>query len=125
MPLGAEKAGLLATSGAAAGERGVMIGGYAATNVIQYITINTTGDASDFGDMSNAVYRGGAMSNGSTDRGLQYSGTWTTVADNTIEYITISTAGNGTDFGDSYVSFQSNGLSNNTNDRAVTMGGWT
>ena len=35
--------------------RGVHCGGYPAINVIQFITVATTGDATDFGDLTGTV----------------------------------------------------------------------
>ena len=68
-------------------------------NRIQYITIASTGNATDFGDLQ-LVNSSGASSNSSTRiiaaGGFNYSGT--TTAD--IEYITTATTGNASDFGD-------------------------
>ena len=87
------------------GNRGVFGGGYASStpNVIDYITIPTLGNATDFGDLSLPNSGLGGCSNGS--RGL-FGGGYPTQANgsrantNTIEYITIATTGNVTDFGD-------------------------
>jgi len=45
--------------------RGVFGGGYigSLTNMIEYITISTTGNASDFGDLTELVYGLNACSN--------------------------------------------------------------
>ena len=46
------------------GDRGVFMGGYSGnTNKIDYITITSTGNASDFGDLSQARKRLGSCSN--------------------------------------------------------------
>jgi len=132
MPLGAEKAGLLGSAGAGGGARGILGGGSSdplgATNSITYITIPTTSDTTDFGDLLGTMYQGGCASNGSSDRGLFMAGQWPTLNNNTIEYITISTPGNATDFGDalikSSVMYNQSGVSNNTNDRMVNAGGY-
>ena len=89
------------------GTRGIFSGGYwrdsannqAIKDDIDYVTIATTGNATDFGNMTGGRFNVGAASNGV--RGLfagGHFGGWTQV--NTIEYITIATTGNGTDFGD-------------------------
>ena len=68
-----------------------------ATNVIDFITIATTGNATDFGDLTQARRGGGA---GCTlTRGILGGGR--TPSDvNTIDSIIIQTTGNATDFGD-------------------------
>ena len=78
--------------------RGVIGGGYndsnAPTLTIDFVTIASTGDAVDFGDMIS----GSNQSNGgceSSTRGL-WSGGYT----NIIGFITIATLGNAADFGD-------------------------
>ena len=81
--------------------RGIFFGGVAAggadVNVIEYITITSTGNATDFGDMD--VARGnfrGAF--GSSTRGVVGGGSGSPA--NKIQYVTIATTGNTTDFGD-------------------------
>jgi len=85
--------------------RGVFLGGapppYTPVNVIDYVTISSLGDATDFGDLLTATKQPTATSNTTGERGVFGSGT--TAADdfiNVIEYITISIPGNSTDFGD-------------------------
>ena len=80
------------------GARGVFGGGGGGgNNVIDYITIATTGNAIDFGDLTVGRQQLAACSNGA--RGVFGGGTG--VSDyNTIDYITIATAGNAVDFGD-------------------------
>ena len=81
------------------GGRGVSAGGYASgigdLNSIEYITIATTGNGTDFGDLSQTkrVYAG--MSNGS--RGVFAAGNDTSSPQ--TEYITFSTTGNASVFG--------------------------
>ena len=77
--------------------RGVFMGGYypANLNTIEYVTIATTGDALDFGDLTTTAAYAAAVSNGI--RGV------TTVAggaNNTMNHVTIQTTGNAQDFGD-------------------------
>ena len=70
--------------------------GYPVTNIIDYITIDTTGNATDFGDLSSAGYtKGGTCS---TTRGV-FAGNKPGNT-NTIEYVTINSTSNTTDFGD-------------------------
>ena len=72
------------------------------TNVIQFITFATTGNATDFGDViySNGMRASGAFS--SPTRGVFAGGANSpgNSAVNNIDYITIATTGNSTDFGD-------------------------
>ena len=76
-------------------------GPYARSNHIDYITIAATGNAVDFGDLTqaNSNHHGAA----SQTRGLVVGGATGPAAanrHNTIEYFTISTLGNAADFGD-------------------------
>jgi hypothetical protein len=83
------------------GDRGIFGGGtngVAAQNVIDYVTISSAGDASDFGDLNVTRYYLSATSNGTNDRGIFGGGSPSNL--NVIEYVTISTPGNATDFGD-------------------------
>jgi hypothetical protein len=75
--------------------------GTSVRNVIQYITIASTGNATDFGDLIEAGYRMAACSN--TTRGVFGGGDVTSTTGpktNVIQYVTIDTTGNTTDFGD-------------------------
>ena len=88
-------------SASPAGARGVFAGGYAdeSLNVIDYITVATDGNASDFGDLTRttAFFPGGTSS---STRGI-FSGGMDggSGITNVIDYITISSTGNATDFG--------------------------
>ena len=77
--------------------RGVFGGGNGPQNTIDYITIATTGNATDFGDLTIARYSLGACS--SSTRGV-FGGGNTGSTSNVIDYVTIASAGNATDFGD-------------------------
>ena len=66
-------------------------------NQIQTITIASTGNATDFGDLTTANNGLAGVSNGS--RGVFGGGSAPTIV-NTIQFITIDTTGNATDFGD-------------------------
>jgi len=67
-------------------------------NTVEYITIDTPGNVTDFGNLTDGRYGLGAASNGT--RGVFAGGRNSTVNTNTIDYITINTTGNATDFGD-------------------------
>ena len=85
--------------GCSNGSRGILFGGgYPAHDIIQYVTISTPGNATDFGDMIQNNYNGGALSNG--PRGVHGGGSGIDSTVDIIEYITIDTTGNSTDFGD-------------------------
>jgi hypothetical protein len=90
------------TSGSATpGVRGIFGGGatsgFTTSNIIDYINIGSTGNATDFGDLTQARYELAACS--SSTRGV-FGGGDTGLNQNTMDYITISSAGNATDFGD-------------------------
>ena len=76
------------------GSRGVYIGGWESNvvNTMDYFTIASTGNASDFGDLANSRQYLGATSNGS--RGIAAGGYSTS-----IYYITIATTSNSSSFG--------------------------
>jgi hypothetical protein len=89
--------------GLASSTRGVYGGGFQdgtpgnSTNTIQFLTISSTGNTQDFGDLSQANEDLGACS--SSTRGI-FGGGARSGTTNTIEYITISSTGNVVDFGD-------------------------
>ena len=81
--------------------RGIFAGGYtggAGNNTIDYITIATTSNATDFGDATTARWGAGSVSNQTRALfgGNQVSAPFT----NLIDFVTIATAANATDFGD-------------------------
>ena len=93
-------------------------------NEIDYFTINSTGNASDFGNMTEASRYAAATDNGTNDRGVCFGGADSGRAN--IDYITITSTGNAGDFGDlinSYAPIQAGACSNSTNDRGVCGGG--
>ena len=83
------------------GARGFLMGGYESypslVNKIDYVTIPTLGNTTDFGDMYNATGGGGITA--SKTRAVHLGGQ-TPGAVTNIEYITISSTGDGADFGD-------------------------
>jgi len=83
--------------------RGVFGGGFTYssvyTNIIDYITIATTGNAIDFGDLTGSKHQLTACS--SFIRGVFGGGENSAGTElNIIDYITIATTGNAIDFGD-------------------------
>ena len=82
------------SSSMASRTRCVFSSGYNSTDVMDFITIATTGDATDFGDNTSSADSTAAAS--TEIRGLIAGGSST----NTISYITIATTGNALDFGD-------------------------
>ena len=110
--------------------RGIIAGGaeslsspYTISDRMQYITISTTGNSIDFGNLSLARYyvRGTA----SSTRGIFAGGTYPSPAvTNTIDYVTIASNGGASDFGD--MSINRNGIAvfgNQT--RGILAGGYT
>ena len=86
---------------------------------ISYITIATTGDASDFGTATSAIFTPGGAA--SPTRGL-FAGGYTPVELKSIDYITIASTGNALDFGELPVTIRRvAGSSNST--RAIWAGG--
>lgn len=77
--------------------------GYSKTNTIDYITIATTGNATDFGNLTRSTEFAGTASDAT--RALWAGGN----SSNIIDYVTVDTTGNATDFGD---------LTNTTSDSA-------
>ena len=95
------KAGVGAPMGASSAIRGVFAGGqfdnpYALTDIIDYITIATEGNAIDFGDLTAARSHGSGLSN--SIRGCFAGGSPSKT--NVIEFVTIASTGNASDFGD-------------------------
>ena len=91
-------------SGCSDGTYGLTFGGYGNEgsgngdlNNIEYVTIATTGNGTDFGDMVANDGRGGASTANAT-RGIRFAGQGG--ANDSIQYVTIATPGNATDFGD-------------------------
>ena len=96
---------------AANSTRLVLVGGYggssggtAKQNVLDYVTIGSTGNATDFGDLTRKSQYTGGVSNAT--RGVFAGGIGSTSDDygstllNIIDYITIGSTGNANDFGD-------------------------
>ena len=82
--------------------RGIISGGRnqpsnTALNSIDFITIATTGNATDFGDLTVARFANQSCSN--STRGLIFAGNNPSDT-NVIDFITIASIGNAVDFGD-------------------------
>lgn len=88
----------------ASSTRGIIGGGFGQaptltpTNLIEFVTISSTGNTTTFGNLSAAKDNLGACS--SSTRGIFMGGSPTPAGINVIEYITIAAAGNAVDFGD-------------------------
>ena len=107
-----------------AGGRGVFSPGYRGSNynVLDYVTISTLGNATDFGDLSVNRRMGASVAN--KTRGV-FAGGYSSTYVNTIDYITISTPGNATDFGD-MPDTQTSGMTGaGNNTRGIFAGGET
>lgn len=93
------------------------------SNVIDYITISTTGNATDFGDLTVSRNSLPSGESSSTTRGIFGAGYITGSGNvNTIDYITFATTGNSLDFGDELNSIRGAAqLSSDT--RGITGGG--
>ena len=96
------KAGAGSPMGASSTTRGVFAGGqfdnpYPQTDIIDFITIATEGNAQDFGDLTSATSHGSGLSN--SIRGC-FAGGVSPNKTNVIEFVTIASTGNASDFGD-------------------------
>jgi hypothetical protein len=93
--------------GASNSTRGLFAGGYnwsiGALNTTDYITIASTGDATDFGDLTAGRHYVGGMA--SSARAVFAS---TSGSNTTMDYFTIASTGNALDFGD--ISLAGNGV---------------
>jgi len=117
--------------------RAIFAGGYVSgsapsgwSNIMDYVEIATTGNATDFGDLS--VRRYNVSGCASATRGVFMGGQGTPSAlFNTIDYVTISSGGGASDFGDLIDlggtindQMQSGAVTSN-NTRGLYMGGFT
>ncbi len=93
------------------------------SNVIDYFTLSSAANASDFGDLSGARQHHNAT--GNTTRGIFGGGSYTGVDNSTIDYVNIASTGGVTDFGDligSGANYMNNGTAASST-RALFMGG--
>tara|TARA_B100000401_G_C52565568_1_gene605434 strand:- start:24 stop:770 length:747 start_codon:yes stop_codon:yes gene_type:complete len=93
-------------------------GGYI-NNAIEFITVATTGNSTDFGDMTIRRYAQGGVND--TIRGILGGGASTTpfvpshnATTNVIDYVQIATTGDAVDFGDMVLAKSSQASVNNT-----------
>ena len=115
-------------TGNSSSTRGVISGGRdhpgaSEFNVIQHHTIQTTGNAADFGDLLNPrSYNGGNCQ--STTRGITAGGFSPSAPTrvNSIEYITMASLGNSADFGDLVTAVSNIGAASNPI-RGILAGG--
>lgn len=110
--------------------RGIFSGGSQAGttpqyNTIQYINIASTGNTTDFGDLTYTTNGPGSTSNGKNERGIVCGGNDTAAAPyNYINYFTITSPGNATTFGTLYKAVTAPAVdSNKENDRCIICGG--
>ena len=110
--------------------RGIFSGGNTPSspynqNVIQYITMASAGNATDFGDLTvNARDAAGGTASSNT-RGLILIGNSSPNNNlNTVDFVTIASTGNAADFGDIFTGRYSVSSCSNSN-RAVFLGGRT
>ena len=89
-------------------------------NSIEFITVASLGNATDFGDLTNQPNSGSGA--GNLTRGIQVAGNIEPGGTNVIQFVTIATTGNAQDFGDvGYQLCNSGAVSNQT--RLVYSGG--
>jgi len=116
------------TSALSNSTRGIVAGGFTPSptntyfNVLDYIQIQTLGNALDFGDLRNVTVRPGCVS--SSTRGIFVGGAPGGTQLNTIDYITIASTGNAVDFGGAHIfsgAYLAGGISNGV--RGIVGGG--
>ena len=78
---------------------------------MEFITIASTGDTTDFGDLTQNSGRGAGTSD--KIRGVFKIGYTPSTGQNTQEFVTIATTGNASDFGDSVSKTHSAGMTSN------------
>ena len=107
------------------GDRGLFggraVGSTTIYDVIDYFAFATTGNSTDFGDLTDAVAASAGMSNGS--RGV-WGGGRDPSPTNIIQYITIATTGNATDFGDLTAARQACNAGVAGSGRGIIQGGY-
>ena len=102
--------------------RGLWYGGGpsgSANTAIQFVTIASTGNASDFGEKIDTKSHGTTA--GNSIRNLLFEGQ---NGGNSIEFVTIATTGNSTDFGDMTIGDRYSATSNSSSTRGCIGGGW-
>ena len=112
-------------SGFSSSTRGIFAGAYTPNtaygrDVINFITISTLGDSTDFGTLSSITFAQMGASSNST-RGI-FAGAYANAQANVIQFITIATTGDTTDFGD-LTDTRRRAMSVSSPTRAVILGG--
>ena len=100
-----------------------MGGGYpypAASNIIEFITISTTGNTTDFGDLTEAKQL--VAAGASNTRGI-FGGGDNSGASKVINFITIATTGDAQDFGDLSVISEYAGMEMASNSSRMVFAG--
>jgi len=98
-------------------------GADSAVNVIDFINLNSTGNATDFGDLSVSRFELGGGSGGSSTRGLFFGGENTSGTKvDVVDYITFAAAGNAVDFGNLTGARNRSGVCSSST-RALSAGG--
>ena len=125
MSYAAEKQG----GGVNSATRGIFYGGNPNTgaawfNTIEFITMTTTGNSQDFGDLS--LTCGDSAGGGNATRGVIQLGYVASPASysNILEFVTIPTTGNSIDFGD-LTQGRSSAATMSSKTRMVIAGGWS
>ena len=104
--------------------RGLFMGGTPTPDRIDYITIDTTGDAIDFGNLSTGRFTGGAFA--SQTRAVYVAGELAPGAEtNLIDYVTIASLGDAKDFGDLATTRRYTLVAVSNKTRGITGGGGT
>ena len=97
--------------------RGLNFGGGPAptgrTNIIEFVTLATEGNAQDFGDLAAVVLS--VSSCASSTRAVEVGGSTPAGGTNTIQYVTIATTGNASEFGDMTVTVTGTGALSDVN----------
>jgi len=116
------------TSALSNSTRGIVAGGFTPSptntyfNILDYIQIQTLGNALDFGDLQNLTIRPGCVS--SPTRGIFIGGITPSTNLNSISFVNISSTGNAVDFGGTNIfsgSYIAGGVSNGV--RGIIAGG--
>ena len=96
------------------------------TNRIEYITMQSTGNGLDFGDLSQRYLDGGNGACGSATRGIFCHGYTQPGGShvNTVSYITIASTGNASDFGDTS-QIRGNSATTSSSTRGINAGGYS
>ena len=91
----------------------------AKVNIIEYITIASTGNATDFGNLSTGTDAAASCSN--STRNITGGGeeSYPSGGTDRIQYVTIASTGNSTDFGDLTIA-----MGNHSSGSSTTRGIW-